>query len=89
MKKSHHMILTLTLVGVFSSGALVGIYKYAQPLIKVNQRKALEEAIFQVLPEAKSFKTITKDGSMNPIGVLPVDWGGVVGGGDGVYTVKE
>jgi len=34
-------------------------------------------------------KTITKDGSMNPIGVLPVDWGGVVGGGDGVYTVKE
>ena len=62
MKKSHHMILTLTLVGVFSSGALVGIYKYAQPLIKVNQRKALEEAIFQVLPEAKSFKTIAKDG---------------------------
>ncbi|HHF98472.1 RnfABCDGE type electron transport complex subunit G [Candidatus Aerophobetes bacterium] len=61
MKKSYHMILTLTLVGIISSGALVGIYKYTQPMIKANQRKALEEAIFQVLPDAKSFKTIKKD----------------------------
>jgi len=62
LKKSHHMILTLALVGVLSSSALVGVYKYAQPLIKINQQKALKEGIFQVLPEAKSFKTIIKDG---------------------------
>ncbi len=61
MKKSHHMILALSLVGILSSGALVGIYRYTQPMIRANQQKALEEAIFQVLPEAKSFKTVIKD----------------------------
>lgn len=61
MKKSHHMILTLTLVGVLSSLALAGIYKYTQPMIRENQRRALEEAIFQVLPGTKTFKVIKKD----------------------------
>ena len=60
MKKSHHMILTLTLVGVFSSAALVGVFIYTEPLIKANQEKALKKAIFQVLPEVENFKTITK-----------------------------
>lgn len=62
MKKSHHMMLTLTLVGVLSSGALVGVYRYTQPIIQLNQQKALKKAIFQVLPEAESFKEIVKNG---------------------------
>jgi len=61
LKKSHHMILTLTLVGVLSSLALAGIYKYTKPMIRENQRRALEEAIFQVLPGTKTFKAIKKD----------------------------
>lgn len=62
MKKSHHMILTLTLVGVLSSGALVGVYKYTQPMIQQNKQKALEEAILYVLPEAENFKEEVKEG---------------------------
>lgn len=61
MKKSHHMILTLTLVGVLSSGALVGVYNYTSPRIEANKKKALEEAIFQVLPEAADFESISRD----------------------------
>jgi len=62
LKKSHHMILTLTLVGVLSSSALVGVYRYTQPMIQLNQQKALKEAIFRVLPEADSFEEIVKNG---------------------------
>ncbi len=61
MKKTHHMLLTLTLVAVLSSGALVGVYKYTNPMIKANQQKALKEAIFQVLPQAESFEVIVKN----------------------------
>ncbi|MBE0478507.1 RnfABCDGE type electron transport complex subunit G [Candidatus Aerophobetes bacterium] len=61
MKKSHHMILTLTLIGVISSGALVGVYTYTYPAIEANRQKALEEAIFQVLPGAERYETIIKD----------------------------
>lgn len=64
MKKSHHMILTLTLVGMLSGGALVGVYRYTQPLIKINQQKALQEAIFQVLPGVQTFREIKKDGKI-------------------------
>lgn len=61
MKKSHHMILTLTLVGVLSSFALVGVYRYTQPMIIENQQRALRKAIFQVLPGVKTFKAIKKN----------------------------
>lgn len=61
MKKSHHMLLTLILVGILSSGALVGVYKYTKPLIQQNQQEALRKAIFQVLPEIESFETVVKD----------------------------
>jgi len=61
VKKVYHMILTLTLVGAISGGALVGVYSYTQPLIEANRQKALKEAVFQVLPQAKDFETIIKD----------------------------
>lgn len=56
------MILVLVIVGVISGGALVCVYNYASPLIERNEGKALREAIYKVLPEAKSFHEITKDG---------------------------
>lgn len=62
MKKVQHMILTLTLVGVISGGALVGVFAYTAPLIEQNQQAALERAVIEVLPGATSFRTRTVDG---------------------------
>ncbi len=62
MKDAVKMISVLAIVGVFSGGVLVGVYNYASPLIEDNEARALEEAIYKVLPEAKSYNDITKDG---------------------------
>ncbi len=59
MKKSIHMILTLSIVGIVSGAALVGVHQYTQPLIKKNKEQALKRAIFQVLPQAKDYDIIT------------------------------
>ena len=62
MKNAVRMISVLVIVGAISGGALVSVYNYASPLIAKNEEKALKEAIYKVLPEAKSFHEITKDG---------------------------
>lgn len=62
MRKSVQMVLVLSIVGVLSGGALVGIYRYAQPRIEENRKKALRAAIFEVLPGAKSYETVVKEG---------------------------
>ncbi|NQS89459.1 RnfABCDGE type electron transport complex subunit G [Patescibacteria group bacterium] len=59
MKKSIHMILTLSIVGIISGAALVGVYQYTHPLIEKNKEEALQRAIFEVLPEAKDYDVIT------------------------------
>jgi len=56
------MVLVLSVVGVVSGGALVGIYRYAQPRIEVNRERALRVAIFEVLPGAETHETIVKEG---------------------------
>jgi electron transport complex protein RnfG len=56
------MVLVLSIVGVVSGGALVGIYRYAQPRIEKNRKEALRAAIFEVLPRAKSYQTMVKEG---------------------------
>jgi electron transport complex protein RnfG len=56
------MVLVLSIVGVASGGALVGIYRYAQPRIEVNKERALRAAIFEVLPGTESHETIVKEG---------------------------
>lgn len=61
MKNAVKMISVLVIVGVFSGGVLVSVYNYASPLIESNEAKALEEAIYKVLPDAKSYNEVTKD----------------------------
>ena len=56
------MVLVLSIVGVVSGGALVGIYQYAQLRIEENRKRALRAAIFEVLPGTKSYETIVKEG---------------------------
>ena len=63
MKKAQHMILALTLVGLISGGALVGVFAYTAPLIERNQQNALEEGVIEVLPGAASFHTLSLDGT--------------------------
>jgi len=62
MKNAVKMILVLVVVGIFSGGVLVAVYNYASPLIEENDATALDEAIYRVLPEAESYKTIEKEG---------------------------
>jgi electron transport complex protein RnfG len=62
MNKSLQMILVLGLVGLLSGTSLVAVYTYATPLIEINRRKALEEAIFNVVPGAVKYEAKDKDG---------------------------
>ena len=62
MKNSVKMILVLVAVSLLSGASLVLVHDYAQPRIEKNQKTGLEEAIFEVLPGAKSYETIVKDG---------------------------
>lgn len=62
MRSAIKMMLVLVIVGAISGGALVCVYNYASPLIEKNEKKTLREAIYKILPEAKSYNEITKDG---------------------------
>ncbi len=55
------MISVLTVIGLIVGGILSFVYYLAAPLIEANRLKALKEAIFYVLPEAKDYETIEKD----------------------------
>lgn len=54
------MFVNLVVVGSVSGALLAGAYHYASPLIESNREKELKEAIFVVLPEARSYKTVEK-----------------------------
>ena len=56
------MILVLCLVSAVSGGALVGIYRYSQPLIEANKKRETRKAIFTVLSQTKNYETIIKNG---------------------------
>ena len=62
MKQAIRMISVLVIVGFISSGLLVSVYNYASPLIEENEKKALKEAIYKLIPDAVTYKEITKDG---------------------------
>jgi len=62
MNNSVKMILVLVVVSLLSGAGLVLMYSYAEPLIRGNENTALENAIFKVLPEAKTYEAI-KTGS--------------------------
>jgi len=61
MNKIAKMIIVLTVIGIVSGTVLALMYKWSQPKIIANQIKETDAAIYQVLPETKSYKKITKD----------------------------
>jgi len=72
------MLVVLTTIGLISGGSLAGVYKKSSPLIEKHRLEELKKAIFDVLPEAKSYKELEKDGfkayegldnSNNPVGI--------------------
>lgn len=54
------MFVNLIVVGSVSGALLAGAYHFASPIIIFNREKELKEAIFVVLPEARSYKTVEK-----------------------------
>lgn len=62
MRNTIKMISVLTIVGLVAGAALVLMYTYANPLIMNNQKKEIEQAVFKIFPQAKSYeKEITGD----------------------------
>lgn len=56
------MVLVLTITGLLTGGILAGFYTVASPRIEYNRLQELKRAIFTVLPEAKDYKEIKRDG---------------------------
>lgn len=55
---SFKLISALGIAGFFSGLVLVGVYLFTLPMIEANKAEALRKAIFKVLPECDSFKTL-------------------------------
>ena len=60
---SFRLIITLGVAGFLSGCFLVGIYIFTKPIIEKNKAEALQAAIFDVLANTSSFKTMQPDGS--------------------------
>lgn len=59
------MVIVLVVVGIVSSLALAGIYKYAQPKIEAHREAERQRAIYRVLEGVKRIRTIKyKDGEI-------------------------
>lgn len=59
---SFRLIITLGVAGFLSGCFLVGVYIFTKPIIEKNKAEALKAAIFEVLPNTSSFKTMQPDG---------------------------
>ena len=59
---SVRMILTLAMAGLLSGLAIVGVYELTLPRILANQARALQEAVFTVVPGAESMKKMALQG---------------------------
>lgn len=89
MKTIVGMLITLSIIGVFSGGGLALLSSWADPLIAANKKADTERAIFQVQTEAKNYKKIESvayelyqvfDESNNPLGyALPWEGNGFQG----------
>ncbi len=54
--KSSRLVFTLGMAGFISGLVLVSAYLYTLPMIEANKARALEQAIYQVLPGCNAFK---------------------------------
>ncbi len=55
---SFRLIFTLGLAGFLSGLVMVGSYLFSKPFIEANKAAAIKKAIFKVLPDCSSFKTL-------------------------------
>jgi electron transport complex protein RnfG len=55
------MYRTLVGIGLICALVVVTVFEVTFPIIKINQQQALENALYQVLPNAKSFTTYALD----------------------------
>lgn len=61
MKQVIHMLITLTIIGVVSGAALSQLSNWAKPKIAMHRAAELQQAIFLVQPDAKSFEKIESE----------------------------
>ena len=66
---SLRMVATLAIVAAVSGLLIVGVYQATLPRIKANRAEALRNAVFQVLPGARSTRTFYADpqGNLKPM----------------------
>lgn len=61
------LVLTLTVAGLLSGLAIVGVYQATLPAIQANQAAALRRAVFQVLPGSERLQALVlEDGALVP-----------------------
>ncbi len=66
---SNRMIMTLSLVAMLSGFLVVLVYQFTKPIIAENQRIAVEQAIFQVIPKSTLWKAyVINDEQLLPAG---------------------
>jgi len=62
---SFKLIMALGIAGLISGVILVSTYMYTKPIIDANKAEAVRLAIFKVLPDCDSYKTLElKDGTL-------------------------
>jgi len=62
MKKTVHIILTLTFIGAVAGGLLAMVNNWASPRIAANKKAETERAIFLVQPEGKTYEPVNDAG---------------------------
>jgi electron transport complex protein RnfG len=74
---SSRLISTLGFAGYLSGLLLVAAYLYTLPMIEANKAKALEKAIYQVLPSCTNFETLVlTNGKLDVVKELKAAAGG-------------
>jgi Na+-translocating ferredoxin:NAD+ oxidoreductase subunit G len=64
---SLRLIGTLTVAGLISGLALVGVYELTLPIIEANNARALEAAVLKVLPGSTGMEPLVlRDGALSP-----------------------
>jgi len=65
LPETPRLVLTLALAGLLSGLAIVGIYRFTLPVIRANQARALQAAVFEVLPGAERMqRAVWRDGEL-------------------------
>lgn len=60
--KSVRIILILTIIGVISGGLLAVVFRFAEPLIQENRRRATQAAVREVVPGTEGVESEKIDG---------------------------